>query len=967
VFGLVYTDFDENGTYDRFEERPYTEISFKNSLGERRVTTNFSGYYRVFLPQGDYIVYSTFNSNKNTGLELFSVSQPGRLLYNFTLLPGKELKGHVYYDVNKNDEVDEEEGLPYAKITFKDDNGIDVNVFTGSDGAYSVNLPKEENYTASMVYPGFLPFNLSLSNFTELEEASEFSLTPINITISGYTQYEGTSIMDINITFNAVEGTGAENRSLASNSSGYYSVELAPGEYYVIVDHNTTEMGKPVWYTHEGTLAIEVAEGSRIMDLNLTKKIKINGTIFGTSENVTVAFERYRTDTKQIVTINGSFEIYLEPDDYNVSISLPINDSASYVYLSQHNLLESETLMLNLTLGVRVNGTVFYDGVPEGGKYIWITGNGTFLHLSEPSSGNYSRFLPPNRTYDITVNMTEDDEKYLFTFFGSIDVNTTDITGFDLDLTKFVKVKGTTYIDWDNDTAVDTGEPMDNISIQFESDSGIISTMSNETGAYELYLLNDEFYNITLTSDFAIVDEKLNITPSATNDSMNLPITLMNLTVSGRTLRGAPENFTIIWFIKENPTAQNATTTSDENGNYSVELHFGDYTVYAKKVSGPDVYVYLDKISVRPRENISLDLDLEQGNRVFGGAYYFNSTYQNLSAEVRLDFLGNGTISTFSDVNGLYEIWLPQGSYEVFANLTTFEFNMSMNYTYKGKSIVSGNTPLSLNLSKVNVYSVELKWIEGTAVTIDQNESVTYNISIENTGNIEETFDLAIIGVSDWNLTLPNNITLGIGESDIFEVYVGASPDAIVEHEDINIEAYSRTDLGKSNSTEIMVNITQHFKPVNLSFAEAPIIAKDNTLNYTVNYTNQGNGEDEFNFTLSEVPQYWEFTLSEETMSMLAYETRSLTLIFTIPYNASELNTTVTLTAVSTKSNETSSLEIQITPANLRIDEDDLSVSGEQVSEGKLIDDPIPGFESLVLVVVLIGVAFIYRRRRDKQ
>jgi hypothetical protein len=491
--------------------------------------------------------------------------------------------------------------------------------------------------------------------------------------------------------------------------------------------------------------------------------------------------------------------------------------------------------------------------------------------------------------------------------------------------------------------------------------------MSNETGAYEIYLLNDEFYNITLTSDFTIVDEKLNITPSATNHSMNLPITVSNLTVSGRTLRGAPENFTIIWFIKENPTAQNATTTSDENGNYSVELHFGDYTVYARKISGPDVYVYLDKISVRPRENISLDLDLVQGNRVYGGAYYFNSTYQNLSADVRLDFLGNGTISTFSDLNGLYEIWLPEGSYEVFANLTTFEFNMSMNYTFKGRSKITDDTALSLNLSKVKVYSVGLEWIEGVAVTIDQNESVTYNISIVNTGNIEETFDLAKVGVPEWNLTFPSNITLGIGESDIFEVYVGASPDAVVEHGDIKIEAYSRTEPGKSNNTEIIVNITQHFRAANLSFAEAPIIARNNTFNYTIDYTNDGNGEDEFNFTLLDVPPDWEFTLSEETMSLLAGETRSLTLIFTIPYNASELNTTVILTAVSTKSNETSSLEIQISPANLRIDKDDLSVTGEQVSEGELNEEPIPGFESLVLVMVLIGVAFVYRRRRHKQ
>jgi uncharacterized membrane protein len=359
---------------------------------------------------------------------------------------------------------------------------------------------------------------------------------------------------------------------------------------------------------------------------------------------------------------------------------------------------------------------------------------------------------------------------------------------------------------------------------------------------------------------------------------------------------------------------------------------------------------------------------------VFGGGYYFNSTHQNLSAEVRLDFLGNGTISTFSDLNGLYEIWLPSGSYEVFANLTTFEFNMSMNYTFKDKLKITDDTPFSLNLSKVRVYSVELEWVEGVAVTIDQNESLTYNISIVNTGNIEETFDFTLeaseltkVGAPEWNFTFPSNITLGIGESDIFEVYVGAPPDAIVEHGDIKIKATSRIDPGMSSSTEIIVNITQHFKPANLSFAEAPVIARNNTLNYTIDYTNEGNGEDEFNFTITGLPQYWDYTLSDESMSMLAAETRSLTIIFTIPYNASELNITVLLTAVSTKSNETSTLEIHISPTNLLVEEDDLRVSGDQVSEGELNEEPISGFETLAVVVALIGVAFIYRRRRDKQ
>ncbi len=90
-----------------------------------------------------------------------------------------------------------------------------------------------------------------------------------------------------------------------------------------------------------------------------------------------------------------------------------------------------------------------------------------------------------------------------------------------------------------------------------------------------------------------------------------------------------------------------------------------------------------------------------------------------------------------------------------------------------------------------------------------------------------------------------------------------------------------------------------------------------------------------------------------------------INLTINIPYNTTDKNATIFLTAVSSI-NLTSTLEIFVEPSNLEIEEEDITITGEQVSEGALKTEPIPGFETLVLLASLITVAFVMRRRKSK-
>jgi dolichyl-diphosphooligosaccharide--protein glycosyltransferase len=967
VHGQVFRDANFNGTIDLFEERAYAEIIFESSQGGITVTTNSSGFYRVYLPEGDYIVRSTFPLTSGTSIEELSLSGSESVELNIDLENGDTLSGNVYYDANENNEMEFKEALRFATLTFTDVNGTQIMITSDFVGFFNLFLQRTVNYSVLVEHPGFQDLFLDFMNLTDIKTQSEFNLIPLDITTYGITQFEGAPIENVSISFTEVGATGSEDNTTSSDSAGDYSLGILPGEYRVLIDHNTTENGKDVRYLYDGPLDVEVGEESREFDINLTKQVKIEGTVNGTTENVSIFFESPDEETVEVTTVNSSFEVYLIPKEYNVRINHMVNLSTYYVYSDTTNLNESQSIQLNVTMGVKVEGQVLYDNDDIEGIEIIFTGNGS-LPTNSNSSGGYSIFLPPNGTYEVTINQTQDEgsEEVRFTFLGTLDVSTNDISNWNITLTKFVKVKGDAYIDYNGNGFGDETELMDNISIQFDSDTDDHRILTNETGSYEVFLLLDELYDITLSAEFATVEEELNITPSMTNTHLDLSINPANLTISGRTQEdGAFQSYTALWFWKLSDTAINSSTISDIDGNYSQDISYGDYTVYARKVSGSEVLVHLGEISVRPRENLVFDLNLTSGTKVNGMVYYINSTGMNKSAQTVIEFDEFGTVDTKTNEDGVFEIWLPPGTYLTSADISTSEFNMTMNYELENYYDITDDVTLYMNLSKSMIYDVELEWIEDEPATLARNESTTYNVSIKNTGNTEETFDILANFDASWNVTNPFNFTLGIGESRIFEVQIGATMDATVEHENVTIIAEARSKPEDKDELELKADIVPEYQAANLTLQDAPRTAGNNTLDYTLNVLNVGNGRDTFNLSLSDVPDGWNVTLSETSVILAASDPAKVFLTVKIPFNTTVKSATIILNSIS-KTNLTSTLEIEVEVVNLDIEEEDLRITGDEVSEGPVDRSTIPGFESIALISTLIGVAILMRRRRSK-
>ncbi len=966
VYGTLFRDFNENGTIEDFETRGETQISFESAIGKIIVTTNSTGYYQVFLPPGNYSLYAAYDGPFDTGFGKLSIPAIDMFEFNFELENGEKLQGDVYHDINKNSVREAREGLPYSILTFTDEDGISIKFTTDFLGHFYESLPSNGTYSVLAEYPGFEVFSLPSMNITNIANQSEFIMTPLEISIFGITHYEGTVLNNISISFIATAGGTGEDNSTSSDSSGDYTIGLMPGEYQIFVDYNTTDNGKPVRYLFNDTIYLEVGEGTREFDINMTKNIKINGTVNGISDNVSIHFVTKNLVTFDALSANGSFELFLVPDEYTVSVYHMINSTTYYVYLDTLNFNESQSIVINVSLGVMVEGVAEYEAAGAGNLLIAFSNNGS-LYTGTNSTGGFNIFLPPNRTYDVTIDqtLTEGGEEVIYIGSGMIEIDTSEINGYNINLTKYIKVNGVVYIDWDSDNEIDTSEKMDNISLTFNSIMDTITVSTNKSGNYEVFLILDNLYNISLTSDFSIVDENFNITPSMTDNEKDFSIALANLTVSGTTLRsGTPESFTALWFWGQSPTAINNTVISDLNGDFSVELSHGDYSLYARKVEGPDVFVYLTEISVLPRENLVLNINLVTGNKVSGAAYYINTTNENLSAQLQIDFTDVGKISSNTDENGQFELWLPTGNYQVNADLTTFEYNMSMNYTYKEEVEVNDDTEIFLDLDKIKIYEVDIEWVEGTPETIGQNQSVTNNVRIVNKGNVKEIFDIIRNGVPDWNITFDDNITLDIGESKIVEIYITASPTATVDHGPFTIDAVSRTKPDSTDNVEIEINITQIYEKANMTLGIFPV-ARNNTINYTVDIRSEGNGLENFKLSISGIPGDWNASLDKNELQLRADEMQSIVLSLIIPYNTTERTGMILLTAVS-EGNLTSTFEIEVDLPNLEIGHDDLTISGDDVSEGPLNKEPIPGFEVILLLISLLLVAILLRRREIK-
>ena len=190
--------------------------------------------------------------------------------------------------------------------------------------------------------------------------------------------------------------------------------------------------------------------------------------------------------------------------------------------------------------------------------------------------------------------------------------------------------------------------------------------------------------------------------------------------------------------------------------------------------------------------------------------------------------------------------------------------------------------------------------------------TLAYTVTITNTGNVEDTYDLSVSDNAGWGPTLSESLLeVPIGESRQTTLNVTVPANAPTGTRDnVTITATSRADTTVENSASCIAH--SGFMAVGVSIApenqsgEANynILEKTFDLEYTVTVANKGTITDTYILTVSNDNADWSLLLSDNTLDVPGGENKTTTLYVEIPKESVPLSTSeITVTATSQTDN----------------------------------------------------------------
>jgi hypothetical protein len=191
-------------------------------------------------------------------------------------------------------------------------------------------------------------------------------------------------------------------------------------------------------------------------------------------------------------------------------------------------------------------------------------------------------------------------------------------------------------------------------------------------------------------------------------------------------------------------------------------------------------------------------------------------------------------------------------------------------------------------------------------------ETVTYTLTITNSGTVSDTYDLAASG-NAWPTSLSTaSIQLNAGASTPFNAYVTVPPGAMPADSDTaSVTATSQGDTAKSATAHLTTTVMPAYG-VLLSPGTSLAGLPGQTVTYTVAMTNTGLLADTYDLTTT--GNAWVTALSSSTMALAPGAAGTFTAAVTIPGNATGgAFDSVTVTATSQGDNTVSDSAILTT------------------------------------------------------
>ena len=460
--------------------------------------------------------------------------------------------------------------------------------------------------------------------------------------------------------------------------------------------------------TENGTFSLIAPSG------NITLQVRRN-TELGTNAFVMKSVTFNSTSNPELAPITEEEAMRTQDTNYERTINLTIDPAfiEGYAYINidnkdEYNISIDEPLANVFVTLVEIEE---FDESGQPAQY------GSVKELTTDEKGHYKTSNLKPGIYVIHAELEEFaiHEGYVFLYSGN---NT-----YNFSQPKPAKIEGTIYFDTNKNTVYDKGEELDNVTVPLiyirpdGTRKKVHSLFTDETGRYSFpslppgeYVLNPAKFNTTTHFPDYIAEETVTLMENETK-IFNISITYAPTLVHGYTRYEdeAIANSYITFLADEsvaNNTAQQASATSDENGQYEAQLAPGYYNVSVDVSGDQGTYTFEGYLYTQMGEgdkyyNISL---IKHSLTVTGSTTYGGTNMGNITIRFPPDTTVENNTAVFarttSDENGSYIVELLSGSYTVTVDEVINESGQEVTYTFTESLEVQVATSFDIVLAR---------------------------------------------------------------------------------------------------------------------------------------------------------------------------------------------------------------------------------------------------------------------------
>jgi hypothetical protein len=343
-------------------------------------------------------------------------------------------------------------------------------------------------------------------------------------------------------------------------------------------------------------------------------------------------------------------------------------------------------------------------------------------------------------------------------------------------------------------------------------------------------------------------EQSVTIDTSDVTLSISLAMRLDNATLSGTVIgpMGAPEQ-AVITLIPNTIFGEPTSFTTDLQGAFNQSVQPGDYTIYVTN--------QVDRTAALSRVILLRKVET-QGEIPMQVASYLNVRAQVAGVGAQVTFsLSNSSMKMQipTDPQGDMQVLLPPANYSLSA--TTFRTENTLNITYSlSKTISLGRVALyeTLDFIRGTARSVVTNWSRSLEQAAAPGQQVNYVFTVENTGNVADTYIITFIG-SGFNVSFSSSrVDLDFGVNNRTTIVAHVTPTNVVAAGEQLVSTLVRSNnlatLRSNLALYVNVMPVHGVKITNLNAADA-VTSRTTTTKFNV--TNTGSVTDSFTLQIS--------------------------------------------------------------------------------------------------------------------